>query len=61
MAMYGELAPWFHLLTPPSDYVDDAALVMAQLRATVEGPLHTSSNSARAAATRHHTWRGTST
>ncbi len=41
MAMYGELAPWFHLLTPPSDYVDDAALVMAQLRATVEGPLDT--------------------
>jgi hypothetical protein len=39
--MYDGLAPWFHLLTPPSDYVDDAALVMAQLRATVEGPLDT--------------------
>ena len=41
MRMYGELAPWFHLLTPPSDYVDDAALVMEQLRASVEGPLET--------------------
>jgi SAM-dependent methyltransferase len=41
MRMYSELAPWFHLLTPPSDYVDDAALVMEQLRASVEGPLET--------------------
>ena len=39
--MYGDLAPWFHLLTPPSDYVDDAALVMSQLRANVAGPLRT--------------------
>ncbi len=37
--MYGELAPWFHLLTPPSDYADDARLVMSQLQATVDGPL----------------------
>jgi SAM-dependent methyltransferase len=41
MRMYGELASWFHLLTPPSDYVDDAAFVMEQLRASVEGPLET--------------------
>ena len=27
--MYGdELAPWFHLLTPPSDYADDAAFAL---------------------------------
>ena len=39
--MYGDLAPWFHLLTPPSDYVEDAALVMSQLRASVTGPLRT--------------------
>ena len=39
--MYGELAPWFHLLTPPSDYADDAAIVMNGLRTTVEGPLRT--------------------
>jgi hypothetical protein len=41
MNMYGELAPWFHLLTPPSDYADDAALVVTQLRAAVDGPLGT--------------------
>src|SRR6187402_2411130 len=41
MTMYGDLAPWFHLLTPPSDYVEDAALVMSQLRASVTGPLRT--------------------
>lgn len=39
--MYGEFAPWFHLLTPPSDYVDDAGLVMDQLRVTVDGPVRT--------------------
>ncbi len=39
--MYGELAPWFHLLTPPSDYADDAALVMTQLRESADGPLCT--------------------
>ncbi len=61
MAMYGELAPWFHLLTPPSDYVDDAALVMAQLRRPWRVQWTPSSNSARAAAIGSHTWRGTST
>ena len=39
--MYGDLAPWFHLLTPPSDYADDAAIVMNSLRTTVVGPLRT--------------------
>lgn len=41
MAMYDELAPWFHLLTPPSDYMDDAEVVMTQLRSSVDGPLGT--------------------
>jgi SAM-dependent methyltransferase len=39
--LYGELAPWFHLLTPPSHYVDDAATVLEQLRRHAEGPLET--------------------
>ncbi len=39
--MYGELAPWFHLLTPPHEYADDAAFILAQLREHVDGPLET--------------------
>lgn len=39
--MYGELAPWFHLLTPPADYEDDAASVLSILRSSVSGPLAT--------------------
>ncbi len=40
--MYGrELAPWFHLLTPPDDYADDAAFALQTLRAAVGGPLET--------------------
>ena len=40
--LYGEeLAPWFHLLTPPSDYVDDAAFVLGMLREHVVGPFET--------------------
>ena len=39
--IYGELAPWFHLLTPPEHYEDDAAAVMGFLRERVEGPLET--------------------
>jgi SAM-dependent methyltransferase len=41
--LYGELAPWFHLLTSPEqeDYADEAALVMELLRRHVDGPLET--------------------
>ena len=38
-AMYGELAPWFHLLTPPEEYADEAAAVLGLLREHVNGPL----------------------
>ncbi len=40
-AMYGELAPWFHLLTPPEEYADEAAAVLGLLREHVNGPLET--------------------
>jgi len=40
-AMYAELAAWFHLLTPPAEYVDDAAFTLERLRAHVDGPLET--------------------
>ena len=39
--LYGELAPWFHLLTPPEHYEEDAATVLRLLRANVAGPLET--------------------
>jgi methyltransferase family protein len=39
--VYSELAPWFHLLTAPEDYADEAASGLAMLRAKVEGPLET--------------------
>jgi trans-aconitate methyltransferase len=39
--IYGDLAPWFHLLTPPEHYEDDAAAVLGFLRERVEGPLET--------------------
>jgi SAM-dependent methyltransferase len=37
--LYGELAGWFHLLTAPEDYVDEARVVLELLRDAVEGPL----------------------
>ena len=37
--MYGELAPWFHLLTPPADYADEAADILGVLSRMVRGPL----------------------
>jgi len=40
-AMYAELAPWFHLLTPPAEYADDSSAVLECLREHVEGPLET--------------------
>lgn len=39
--IYGELAPWFHLLTPPEEYADEAAAILALLREHVDGPLET--------------------
>lgn len=39
--IYAELAPWFHLLTPPEHYEDDAAAVLGFLRERVDGPLET--------------------
>lgn len=37
--MYDRLAGWFHLLTPPADYVEEAAEARALLEAHVQGPL----------------------
>jgi len=39
--MYGDLAPWFHLLTAPEDYSDEAAFVLAALREHADGPVQT--------------------
>lgn len=38
--MYGQLADWFHLLTPPRDYADEAAQVLGLLDERVD-PLAT--------------------
>lgn len=37
--MYDELAGWFHLLTAPSDYAEEAEYVLRLWRGAVEGPL----------------------
>jgi len=39
--MYGELASWFHLLTPPADYAEEAAEVLALLDAYADAPPET--------------------
>ncbi|MBA2489635.1 MAG: class I SAM-dependent methyltransferase [Chloroflexi bacterium] len=39
--MYGRLAPWFHLLTPPDEYAQEAASILRLLREHVDGPLET--------------------
>jgi len=40
--LYGdELAPWFHLLTPPSEYADEAAFALGLFREHIVGPLET--------------------
>jgi SAM-dependent methyltransferase len=39
--LYGDLAPWFHLLTPPEEYADEAAVTLELLREDVVGPLET--------------------
>jgi hypothetical protein len=40
-AIYGELASWFHLLTPPEEYADEAAAILELLRENVHSPLET--------------------
>jgi SAM-dependent methyltransferase len=39
--MYSDLAPWFHLLTHPSDYTDEAQFVTRVVEEVVEGPART--------------------
>ena len=41
MHMYTDLAPWFHLLTHPSDYMDEAEFVTRVVEEVVEGPART--------------------
>ena len=40
-ALYGDLASWFHLLTPPEEYADEAAFTLELLHRQVSGPLKT--------------------
>jgi SAM-dependent methyltransferase len=39
--MYRELAPWFHLLTPPHEYAEEAASALALMREHADGPIAT--------------------
>jgi SAM-dependent methyltransferase len=39
--MYSDLAPWFHLLTHPADYEDEAAFTTAVIEATIDGEART--------------------
>lgn len=41
MRIYSDLAPWFHLLTHPSDYEEEAAFIVRLVEATVDGPAET--------------------
>lgn len=41
LAMYGRLASWFHLLTAPEDYADEATYTLELLRQRVAPPLRT--------------------
>jgi SAM-dependent methyltransferase len=41
MHMYSDLAPWFHLLTAPADYADEAAFTIAVVEGTIEGEART--------------------
>ncbi len=41
MHMYSDLAPWFHLLTHPSDYTDEAEFVTRVVDEVVEGDART--------------------
>lgn len=39
--LYGALAPWFHLLTPPEEYAGEADFTLGLLRQRIVGPLDT--------------------
>ena len=41
MRIYTELAPWFHLLTDPAGYADEAALTTRAIEAAADGPTET--------------------
>ena len=41
LRLYDELADWFHLLTAPEEYGDEAAFILGLLRGHVDGPLET--------------------
>jgi SAM-dependent methyltransferase len=41
LAMYGRLAPWFHLLTAPEDYAEEAAYALETLRRRAASPIPT--------------------
>jgi len=41
MRLYSELAPWFHLVTHPSDYEEEAAFISRVVDAAIEGKART--------------------
>ena len=41
MHMYSDLAPWFHLVTHPSDYADEADFVVRVVEDVADGPAST--------------------
>ncbi len=41
LRLYGELAPWFHLLTHPSSYEEEAASYIRTVEAVADGPAET--------------------
>jgi len=41
MHMYSDLAPWFHLLTHPSDYEEEAQFVTSLVEEVADGPART--------------------
>ncbi len=41
MRLYSDLAGWFHLLTHPSDYAEEAAFVVRVVEAASDGPAET--------------------
>ena len=41
MRLYSDLAPWFHLLTAPSDYAEEADYIARVVDAVVDGPAKT--------------------
>jgi SAM-dependent methyltransferase len=41
MHVYSDLAPWFHLLTHPSDYAEEAAFAVRVVEGTIEGEART--------------------